>query len=122
MLEGRSLSMKCRSLLGLVLSLASGCSHPASGTARLAAPTAAQSSSPTATQSSAPTAAQLTPPTTPPVASAHAVSALLGDEQLPEPWRARFRAWLSAQAKPTYVRVVDAAVISNAVSVVLERR
>jgi hypothetical protein len=46
----------------------------------------------------------------------------LGDEQLPEPWRARFRAWLSAQPKPTYVRVVDAAVISNAVSVVLERR
>jgi hypothetical protein len=50
------------------------------------------------------------------------VASLVGDEQLPEPWRARFRTWLSAQANATYVRVTASFVISNAVSVVLERR
>ncbi len=47
---------------------------------------------------------------------------LPGDEQLPEPWRARFRAWLGSETKPTYVAVTRVEITSNAASVVLQRR
>jgi hypothetical protein len=98
--------------LGLALGLASGCSRTAPNPAPTRAPAPA-------------VAATVPPPSASialPVASPQAVFTLPGDEQLPEPWRARFRAWLSAEVNPRYVRVIDSHVMSNAVSVVLERR
>lgn len=63
------------------------------------------------------------PPTNPPVVTAPpALSALKGDEELPEPWRTRFRTWLSEQKNSSYVAVTAAQVVSNAVTVVLQRQ
>jgi hypothetical protein len=47
---------------------------------------------------------------------------LPGDQAIPEPWRFRFRFWLTDQSRPSYVRVLESEAISNAVTVVLERR
>ena len=107
-----STSCPRRILLGLVLVLASACSRSAANPTPLPAPVLAVVAS--AEQPSASPLSSVQPP--------QPVSNLPGDEQLPEPWRTRFRAWLSAQSNRSYVRVIDSQVISNAVSVVLERR
>ncbi len=61
-------------------------------------------------------------PATPPVAPPQPLANLEGDDKLPEPWRTRFRAWLARETKPPYIAVTRVQVISNAVSVVLQRR
>ena len=101
-----------RILLALAVGVASACSRSAPS------PTPPPAPLPTVVASAEQASAQPAPATPPP----RSLASLPGDEQLPEPWRARFRTWLSAQSNPPYVRVIDSQVISNAMSVVLERR
>lgn len=47
---------------------------------------------------------------------------LTGDDQIAEPWRARFRAWLRDQPDAPYTEVLRADAVANAVTVVVTRR
>jgi hypothetical protein len=108
-------------LVGLTLAwgLLFGCARQPAA-ARDAAPTRAAAP---ARSDSAPVTNATTPPLAASAASAApAETSLAGDDQLPEPWRARFRGWLAAQTNPTYVAVVGNQVMSNAISIVLQRR
>jgi hypothetical protein len=105
------MTLVARLLLGSALVV--GCARPTPAPA------------PAGTSAQAPAASATTPPapsTTPPAEALAQPATLKGDEQLPEPWRSRFRAWLSGEKSSPYVAVLDSQVVSNAAAVVLQRR
>ena len=100
-------------------SCALACAHGAPAASR-----ATQSVPPTPASAaqSAPTPPARFDPQPPPVKiTGPTLSTLKGDDELPEPWLSRFRAWLGKQEDAPYVAVTETFVVSNGASVLLLR-